>query len=88
MEVVVTLQSENFSRDFALPADVKLGDLYPRLLKALQNASSARFGDWRGVILETEEGAFTDLEATLTDYGVYTGKYLNLSEEDWNDGIG
>lgn len=87
MEVVVTLRSDNFSRDFALPANVKLGELYPRLLKALQTASSARFADWSGVILETEEGAFTDLDATLSDYGVCTGKYLNLAEEDWSNGI-
>ena len=87
MEVVVTLQSDNFNRDFLLPANVKLKELYPRLLKALQNASSTRFAEWKGVILETSDGAFTDLEATLADYGVCTGKYLYLVEEDWNDGI-
>lgn len=87
MEVLVTLQSDNFNRDFALPANVKLKELYPRLLNALQNISSSRFADWKGVILETEDGAFTDLEATLADYGVCTGKYLSIVEEDWNDGI-
>ena len=86
MDVLVTLQTDNFSRDFMLPANIKLKELYPRLLNALQSASSTRFADWKGVILETDEGAFTDLEATLSDYGVCTGKYLNLAEEDWNNG--
>ena len=87
MEVVVTLQADNFNRDFSLPANVKLKELYPRLLSALQNASSSRFSDWKGVLLETDEGAFIDLEATLSDYGVCTGKYLYVVEEDWTDGI-
>lgn len=87
MEVVVTLQSDNFNRDFLLPANVKLKELYPRLLIALQNASSTRFAEWKGVILETSDGAFTDLGATLADYGVCTGKYLYLAEEDWDNGI-
>ena len=87
MEVVVTLQSDNFNRDFLLPANVKLKELYPRLLKALQNASSTRFAEWKGVMLETADGALTDMEATLADYGICTGKYLYLVEEDWTDGI-
>ena len=86
-EVVVTLQAETFCRDFSLPADVKLKELYPRLLAALQNASSTRFVQWQGVILETEEGTLADLEATLLDYGVCTGKYLYVVEEDWSDGV-
>jgi len=85
-EVVVTLQADAFSRDFVLPATVKLKDLYPRLLAALQNASSTRFASWKGVLLETDVGAFLDLEATLQDYGVVTGNYLNIVEEDWDDG--
>jgi hypothetical protein len=87
MDVVVTLQADNFSRDFSLPANIKLKELYPRLLAALQNASSSRFLDWKGVILETDDGAFVDLEATLADYGVCTGKYLCVVEEDWGNGI-
>lgn len=86
-EIIVTLQADTFSRDFALPSDVKLKDLYPRLLTALQNASSSRFAEWKGVLLETEEGALLDLDATLLDYGVCTGKYLYLVEEDWINGI-
>ena len=87
MEVVVTLQADNYSRDFSLPANNKLKELYPRLLSALQNASSSQFSDWKGVLLETDDGAFVDLEATLLDYGVCTGKYLYVVEEDWDDGI-
>ena len=86
MDVVVTLQTDNFSRDFSLPVDIKLKELYPRLLAALQNASSSRFSDWKGVLLEADDGALVDLEATLADYGVCTGTFLYLVEEDWNDG--
>ncbi|MBE6947724.1 MAG: hypothetical protein E7454_05690 [Ruminococcaceae bacterium] len=87
-EVVVTLQMDGFSRDFSLPADIKLRELYPRLLNALQHVSGSRFADWKGVLLKTNEGAFVDLEATLLDYGVCTGKYLVVVEEAWDDGIG
>ena len=87
MEVVVTLQSDSFNRDFLLPANVKLKELYPRLLKALKNASSTRFADWKGVILKTDEGFLDDVEATLSGYGICTGNYLDLVEEDWSNGI-
>ena len=81
MDVVVTLESRNFSRDFSLPCNVQLKELYPRLLKALQYASSTRFADWRDVALASDEGVLADPEATLLDYGVCTGKKLYLVEE-------
>lgn len=88
MDVVVTLQSDHFSRDFSLPVNVKLKELYPRLLNALQYVSSSRFADWNGVLLETEEGALLNLDATLADYGVCTGSILYLAEEGQGDDIG
>ena len=87
MEVIVTLRYEKFSRDFSLPANVKLKELYPRLLKALQKASSSRFSEWKGVMLGTAEGVLSDPEGTLSEYGICTGMYLNLIEEEANNGI-
>ena len=86
-DAVVTLRADNFDRDFSIPITVRLKELYPRLLAALQNASRTRFADWKGVALESDDGVFADLDATLADYGVCTGKYLYLVEEDWGDGI-
>ena len=87
MDVIITLMADNFSRDFSLPANVKLKDLCPRLLNALQSSYSTRFSDWKSIVLETDEGALADYEATLADYGICTGKYLYLSEEVKQDGI-
>ena len=87
-EIVVTLRTEDgFCSDFSLPANVKLGDLYPRLLTALQKTKGSLFGEWRDILLETEEGALLDRSATLYDYGICSGYYLNIVQEDPDDGI-
>lgn len=87
-QVVVTLRTEGgFCFDFELPAKVKLGELYPRLLTALKNASNRFFAEWENLLLETEEGLLVDMSATLYDYGICTGFYLNVVRRDEDDGI-
>lgn len=81
-EIVVTLRMDEFCRDFELPANAILGEVYPRLLTVLQETSNRLFGDWEGVLLETEEGVLLDLTATLNDYGICDGCYLNIIREE------
>lgn len=78
--IIVTLRAENFCRDFELPANVPLGELYPRLLAVLQKASNRVFGEWTKLILETDEGMLMDEKATLFDYGICTGCYLSAEQ--------
>ncbi len=85
-EVIVTLQADNFNRDYALPANVKLKELYPRLLYVLCETARARFGNLRTFALGNENGIFLDPEATLQDYGICTGQYLFVIEGGASDG--
>jgi hypothetical protein len=76
------LCAENFCRDFELPTDIPLAVLYPRLLAVLQKASGRIFGTSKGVVLKTANGILRDPQATLSDYGVCTGSYLTVMQEE------
>ena len=85
--VIVTLCAENFEKDFELPCAITLGELYPRLLAALQATSSMKFGDYRGVILEKDGAGLLERNATLLDYGICTGGILTIAREEKYDGV-
>ena len=80
--VLVTLRKEDFCRDFELPAKIPLGELCPRLLVVLQKMNARVFGEWTKLVLETDEGVLQDKNATLHDYGICTGCYLSVEQED------
>ena len=84
--VVVTLRAERFCQDFELPSDVVLQELYPRLLAVLQNISG-QFANSRGIILEVDGAGLLDKSATLMDYGIRTGFYLDVVKEEKYDGF-
>ena len=87
--VLVTLQAEGFSKDFSLPADTALADLYPRLLSALRNVDEQHvFADYTRIVLESEDGGLLNESATLADYGVRDGWYLSIASKERYDGIG
>ena len=75
---VVTLRSKGFAKDFALPCNIKLDELYPRLTNALRSASPKVFGDYESVFLKLDDSALLDTDATLFDYGVCSGKILTV----------
>lgn len=85
--VIVTLRAKQFCQDFELPADVALQVLYPRLLVVLQNISQ-QFSGYRGIILELDGAGLLDKRATLIDYGIRTGFYLDIVKEEKYDGFG
>ena len=80
-EVVVTLSSDGYICDYALPANVKLEELYPRLLNVLQSENCGIFENWKEILLQTDEGTLLDLSATLFDYGICTGYYLTVVQK-------
>lgn len=76
--IIVTLESSGYEKDFELPSKVKLRELYPRLTNALQSTSPKFFGDYEAVLLELDDSVLLNEDATLSDYGVCTGKTLKI----------
>ena len=85
--VVVTLRSGAYREDYEIPTNVPLGQLYPRLLKILKKRNSM-FETYGGILLEYNHGGMLDLNATLADYGVLRGGYLDVVREEMYHGIG
>lgn len=84
-EVVVTLRAEGFSCDFELPANICLKELYPRLLKVLKKMDAKSFRDYSGIVLEIEGAGMLEQTATLLDYGVKSGYYLDIVRKEKYD---
>ena len=87
--VIVTLQAgDEFHGDYELPADIPLRELYPRLLGVLQKTKKKVFWDYSELILELDGAGLLDENATLTDYGICTGCYLEIVKKEKYDGFG
>ena len=84
---IVTLFSNQYSQDFELPADIPLGELYPRLTKALRKEAGDIFGDYSSVVLELDGAGLLDERASLTDYGVCTGCELGVVRKEKYNGF-
>lgn len=87
-KVVVTLKTEDFSRDYELPWSVNLGELYPRVLNALQETSGRVFRKYTGIVFELDGYGLLNRNASLSDYGVCTGFSLTVVPEKKYDGFG
>ncbi len=83
--VIITLRAKDFEKDYELPCTIPLSELYPRLIVALQETSSMRFGNYSGVVLEQKGAGMLDLNASLLDYGVCDGLYLDIVEKRKDD---
>ena len=84
--VLITLRIDDFCQDYEIPCDVRLWELYPRLLAVLQRENTL-FRNFRGIILELDGAGLLDMFATLADYGVCTGDYLDVVREEKYDGL-
>ena len=80
-QVVVTLRFDKTERDYALPAGVMLGELYPRLLTVLQNSDPDAFRTVDRICFCRKDGYLLDPRATLLDYDVHNGARLTVSME-------
>lgn len=85
--VVVTLQCASYREDYELPTNVPLGELYPRLLAVLKKRSDV-FSSYLAIILEYNHAGMLDRTATLADYGILRGHYLDVVQEELYHGIG
>lgn len=80
--VLVTLRTKGFSQDFELPCNVKLSELYPRLMAVLKEMKGGLFDDCAEVILEAGGCSMTDGLATLGDYRICTGCVLDIVRKE------
>ena len=80
-QAVVTLAIGNAKRDYALPLNVKMGELCPRLLAVLRGSEPDIMRQVNWICLQREDGFLTDENATLADYGVRDGAILTVSME-------
>lgn len=80
--VIVTVRKGRFCRDMELPSDLRLEELRQMLLETLKNADPGVFGRFGSVILLHEGNALLDDDATLRDYGILTGFFLDVAEEE------
>lgn len=80
-QVLITLCFDQVERDYALPSNIPLSELYPRLLAVLQNSDSEVFQGATAICLQREDGYLIDKNATLLDYGVKNGIRLTVCVE-------
>ena len=81
-QILVTLRAENFERDYELPANTTLQDLYPRILAALKKTSPRTFGDYSEIVLESRGAGLLKMDASLVEHGVRTGYILDVVRKE------
>lgn len=79
--VIVTVRYRHFARDMELPAQLCLSDLCGKLLAALKNADDSLFRDITRLLLLHDGRWLADGAATLADYGIQTGDFLDIARE-------
>lgn len=79
--VIVTIRYRHFAQDMELPADLCLSDLCEKLLTALKNADYSVFRGFTRLLILHDGRWLADGAATLEDYGIQTGYYLDIAQE-------
>lgn len=85
-EIIVTIRTGQDSCDYALPSNMPLKDLYPRLQRIL-TARGNILRNYTGIVLELDGGGMLDGNATLADYGVCNGCFLDVTRKEKYDGV-
>ena len=83
-EIIVTIRDGDNGQDYALPADMPLKELYPRLHQIL-TVNRKVLRDCSGIVLEFNGGGMLDGNATLADYGVCSGSFLDVAGKEKYD---
>ena len=86
--IIVTLKVNQYAEDFELPGNEKLQELYPKLFDLLQMTRPDIFKQYRGVVLEVNGCGLVDLSATLFDYGICSGMYMDIVNSEKYEGFG
>lgn len=79
--VIVTVRYKRFSEDMELPAQLCIKELCEKLLETLKSADSYTFDSFEKVYLLHDGSCLADEAATLEDYGIQTGYFLDVDLE-------
>lgn len=80
--VIVTVRYKCFIRDMELPTQLCIGRLCEKLLKTLKSADNYTFRSFEKILLLHDGACLADETATLEDYGIQTGYFLDIDYGD------
>ncbi len=76
--IVTLCFGEEVLGDYLIPIDITVEELNRRLLPVLVNDHRKRFSGWNSLILSHDNYMLSDVNATLSDYGINTGCILRV----------
>lgn len=78
--VIVTIRYKRFVQDMELPAQLCIEKLSEKLLETLKSADNYTFHSFEKILLLHDGFCLADETATLEDYGIQTGYFLDLDQ--------
>ena len=76
--IIVTIRMDSFQRDMELPETLPLRTLCVQLLELLKQADARLFRTMDEIALAVDGMPMQNCGASLKDYGVYNGAYLDI----------
>lgn len=76
--IIVTIRMDSFQRDMELPETLPLRTLCVQLLELLKQADARLFRTMDEIALAVDGMPMLNCGASLKDYGVYNGAYLDI----------
>ena len=78
--VIVTVRHKRFVQDMELPAQLCIEKLCEKLLETLKSADNYTFNSFEEILLLHDGFCLADETATLEDYGIQTGYFLDIDQ--------
>ena len=78
--VIVTVRCKRFEQDMELPAQLCIEELCEKLLETLKSADNYTFNSFEKILLLHDGFCLADETATLEDYGIQTGYFLDIDQ--------
>ena len=80
-DVVVTVRYKGFAQDMELPVRLGIGQLCGKILETLKQVDNHTFCSFERILLLHDGFCLADEAATLEDYGIQTGYFLDIHQE-------
>ena len=78
--VIVTVRHKQFVQDMELPVQLCITELCEKLLETLKSADRSTFYRFEKLIILHDGFCLADGTATLEDYGIQTGYFLDIAQ--------
>lgn len=79
--IIVTVRYKRFEQDMELPSQLCIEELCEKLLETLKSADNYTFNSFEKILLLHDGSCLADESATLEDYGIQTGYFLDIDQE-------